>query len=336
MLEVNKMTMQEVSCSVRIPAEKRVTAIHLLAEQVEACCWFKKVQFIPIMIIKLDRGRRQKISTTEYEYPDCRVTVDLERISELDVDSFVRMKVKMGEKTIRKKMVDAKYLIECLKNQIHLFGKIHITLEVSSFYPLTVALKIETKKDQGPEDGPVITKGEAATEAPVQGIVETTGNEPLPAAQEENDCESVKAVAEAITGDNSVEAMVEKTVDESVLGVVEEADDECVQAVAQANDDEPVEAEAQANDDEPLEAVVEETDDESLQAMAQTNDDESVEVMEMVASKEPLQVVAVASEGESVQAMVKANIGHPSQSVMEEINQYISQGSAASASEEDS
>ena len=95
------------------------------------------------MRVHLDPERRQKVSYKVHEYSACCLNVDIEEIRELDTDCFSRMKVKWGKKTIRK-AVNLMPLIECLQNESQSLGKIHVVLDVSSFYPLTFTLKTET------------------------------------------------------------------------------------------------------------------------------------------------------------------------------------------------
>ena len=134
-----------ISCSVRLPSEKTVTAIQVFAEQVKTWWWLKNRYFCPVMRVYLDPERRQKVSDKVYEYPDCRVSVDMEKIRKLDPDCFTRMKVKWGKKTIQKKVVNLKPLTECLQNESQSLAKIHVALKVSSFHPLTLTLITETE-----------------------------------------------------------------------------------------------------------------------------------------------------------------------------------------------
>ena len=153
-----------ISCSVCLAVHKKVTAIQVFAEQVNTWLWFKKRYFCPVMRIHLDPERRQKVSDKVHEYPACRVSVDMEKMRELGSDCFTRMKVKWGKKTIRKKAVNLKPLIECLQNESQCLAKIHVALEVSSFYPLTFTLKTETEETQTQEDNLPTTEVEEESE----------------------------------------------------------------------------------------------------------------------------------------------------------------------------
>ena len=174
----------KVSCAVRIPAGKAATAVRLFVEEQARTWWcLKKTIFAPILDIKLDKERRHKVSDTHFEYPDCRVKVNLDKLKELHPDCCVKLKVKRGELTIRKKIVDAKDLIHCLQEPSDVFGKIHVTLDVSSFYPLTVALEIHAKKTQNHENKPDMAEveaavGEACSDESLQAVSETITDQP--------------------------------------------------------------------------------------------------------------------------------------------------------------
>ena len=158
----------KVWCGARIPAGKKVTALHLLAgEQVTTWCCFKKMAWTPIMTIDLDKTRRHRISDTHLDYPDCRVKVNTGKIRELEPECLVRLKVKRGDNTIRKKIVNAKDLIHCLHKQENnnVFGEIHVAIDVSSFYPLTVGLK---------------TVVEATADESLQAVSDTIADQPPP------------------------------------------------------------------------------------------------------------------------------------------------------------
>ena len=139
-----------------------VTAIQVYVEQVKTWWWFKNRYFCPVKV-HLDPERRQKISDAIYEYPACRLNVDMEKMRELDSDCFTRMKVKHQKKTIRKKAVNLKSLIECLQNENQSLAKIHVALEVSSFYPLTFTLKTETEETQTQKDNLPYNRGRGET-----------------------------------------------------------------------------------------------------------------------------------------------------------------------------
>ena len=177
-----------VSCAVRIPAVKKVTAFHLFAEEQVTTWWCcKKMVFTPIMTITLNTTQCHQSTDTLFEYRDCLVNVNVQKIREVNADCFLKLKVKRGEKTIRKKIVKAKYLIECFQEPNNAFENIHLALDVLSYYPLTVGLKIQTKKTHSPEDKSAITEMESATDNTPTTVAEETGDQ------------SVQAVPETIT-----------------------------------------------------------------------------------------------------------------------------------------
>ena len=162
----------------RLPAEKTMTDIHVLAEQVKTWLWFKKRYLCPVLKVHLNPKRRQKVSDAIYEYPTCRLNVNIEKIRELDKNCFTRLKVKWGKKAIRKAAVNLKHLFECFQNDNHSLGKIHVVLDVSSFYPLT--LKTEAKEGHTHEhDLPATESEKELKDNTKTAVVEAIGGEPV-------------------------------------------------------------------------------------------------------------------------------------------------------------
>ena len=209
-IEFNNMNpSSKVSCSVCIPATKKVTAIHVLAEQVETWCWWKKTFFSPIVLMKLDPQRCENVAHNGKQFNECQVTVDEETLNNLDADTFVKIKLKRGRTTIRKKILKATYLLQCLQQQSSVDGKVHLSLNISSFSPLTVGLEVQSIGTEFPTTD--LEAGEAQTredeldpsvEAPpsnesLQAEDTTTAHHPLPARLESQHDHPRQGVSEA-------------------------------------------------------------------------------------------------------------------------------------------
>ena len=178
----------KVSCAVRTPAELKVTAVRLFAEErVKTWCCFTKTISTPILDAKLDNKRRHNTTDARFVYPDCRVKVNLEKIADLEPDCSVKLKVKRGELTLRKKLVDAQDLIHCLQEPSDVLGQIHVAFDVSSYYPLIVGLAVQTRKTQSAEAVPDVAEAEG------------TADETRPAVAEASSGESVQDVPQTIT-----------------------------------------------------------------------------------------------------------------------------------------
>ena len=72
--------------------------------------------------------------------------------------------MKWGKKTVRKKAVNLKPLTECLQNESQDLSKIHVVLDVSSFYPLIFTFKTETEEAQPHEHNLPTTESEEEPE----------------------------------------------------------------------------------------------------------------------------------------------------------------------------
>ena len=109
---------EKLSCSVRVPTTIRVTEIILQAEVTKKSwlCFVRRVS-CPIVSIYLDHVRREKLPGGAYAYRQCYMHVNLRKIQKLEEECFVKLKVKRGMKTMRKKAIDARHIIQCLKQQ---------------------------------------------------------------------------------------------------------------------------------------------------------------------------------------------------------------------------
>ena len=136
-------TISQLWCSVRIPTSKKVTAIQLLAERVHRWGYCFKKTFTPIVSLSLDPERCQTLSTNENGFSECQVILHEEAIQHLDADTFVKIKVKKGRKTLRKKIFKTRYLIRCLQEVINGEGNLHLSVIIASFSPLDFLLKIK-------------------------------------------------------------------------------------------------------------------------------------------------------------------------------------------------
>ena len=105
----------KLSRLIRIPTSKKVTAIQLLVERVNHRGCFKNTWFTPIVSVSLDPERCQTMSINENGFPVCQVILHEEAIKHMDVDTFVKIKVKKGGKTSRRSSKHDIWFGVCMK-----------------------------------------------------------------------------------------------------------------------------------------------------------------------------------------------------------------------------
>ena len=161
------MAFQSVSCVVRVPSTKAVTAVHLLGERVNHyCCCFRERRFTPFMDIELQPEGWVQASASTREFQGCPFTLRREVLALLEADCVVRLKVKRGNRTIRKKIVDARHLIAVLQDQRH--DHVLLVVNIVSFTPLRAFLRVLVRAVLQPANVPEVTTRYEQTVAPQQ------------------------------------------------------------------------------------------------------------------------------------------------------------------------
>ncbi|XP_050685796.1 uncharacterized protein LOC126980205 [Eriocheir sinensis] len=142
-----------IACCVRVPASKQVTALHLAAEQATRCCCYKRRSSATFMTVELLPERCVAVDASTKEFGECRVAVNWTVVAELETECFVRIKVKRGRRTLRKKALDARLLIKCLQEGRLVCGEARLVFDIASYSPLRFCFQVKTTASECPAAG---------------------------------------------------------------------------------------------------------------------------------------------------------------------------------------
>lgn len=96
------------------------------------------------MTVELHPEHCECVTALAKEFSECRVAVNHALLEGLETACFVRFKVKRGHRTVRKKALDARFLIKCLQEERLVEGKVKLAFDITSFSPLTFRFHIKT------------------------------------------------------------------------------------------------------------------------------------------------------------------------------------------------
>ncbi|XP_050740355.1 uncharacterized protein LOC127010387 [Eriocheir sinensis] len=142
-----------IACCVRVPTSKQVTALHLAAEQATRCCCYKRRSSATFMTVELLPERCVAVDASTKEFGECRVAVNWTVVAELETECFVRIKVKRGRRTLRKKALDARLLIKCLQEGRLVCGDARLVFDIASYSPLRFCFQVKTTASECPAAG---------------------------------------------------------------------------------------------------------------------------------------------------------------------------------------